>query len=148
MSAGYANRRRYTLRDAWRDVVPLILMGLICWLVFVENPRLDEVDTRLDSALLGGCGRLQAERERINVLEATVYLTLKQASTTSDPRARPTYDDLANATQYNPKADCEAAVADPRNYRSPEGMRFDRLSEDFPKQLVISSLDGREQPEP
>lgn len=104
-------------------------------------------DIRIDSVAEGQCERVQLERERSNVLEATVYLVLKTASVASpSPMARKAYKEQAEATAYAPPTNCDRAVADPRGYRPPPRIPFTVLGADFANRIIQAAHNGHREP--
>jgi uncharacterized membrane protein len=105
--------------------------------------------TRLDGAVVGSCQRLQAERERSNVEEATIFLVLGAASrASSNLRARKVYAEQAAATAWSPPANCDRAVNDPRHYRPPPPIPFVKLPAGYAARIVRAAKDGKPQPLP
>lgn len=106
-------------------------------------------DLRIDAVAEGQCERVQIERERSNVLEATVYRVLLTASqSAADPRARKEYREQAEATAYSPPANCARAVADPRHYRLPPTIPFTRLPPGLAEDIVHAARARQPQPVP
>jgi hypothetical protein len=149
--------RRYQ-RVAWLCIAcAVISLGTLIGTVLVERQRAREQATRaltvatkrLDGAVRGSCVRLQAEREHVNGLQATVYLVLKAAAVASrDPAARRQYVASTAATVWSPPANCARAVDDPTHYRSPPVVPFSKLPAGYATRVVAAARDGRPQPMP
>jgi hypothetical protein len=104
---------------------------------------------RLDGAVRGSCVRLQQERERGNGLEATVYLVLKAAaSSTRSPMARAQYQAATAATAWSPPANCARAVDDPTHYRPPVPVPYSRLPAGYAQRVIDAARHGQRQPLP
>jgi hypothetical protein len=103
---------------------------------------------RLQAGLFGACRRLQAERERINVEDATVWLVLRGAAETSPPKGRPRLRDLAEATSYAPPSNCQLAVQQPASYRAPPPIPFDRMPAGYAIRIVEAAKQHQPQPLP
>jgi hypothetical protein len=105
--------------------------------------------SRLDGAVRGSCVRLQAERERANVAEATIYLVLGAAAkATQSPEAARAYRDQAEATAWSPPANCARAVDDPARYKPPQAVPFSELPAGYARRLVGAAKGRRPQPLP
>lgn len=149
--------RRYQ-RVAWLCILAAaVSLVTLIGTVLVERHRAREQATRalvvatkrLDGAVRGSCVRLQAEREHVNGLQATVYLVLKAAAAASrDSAARRQYLASTAATVWSPPANCERAVSDPTHYRSPPVVPFSRLPAGYARRVVDAARDGRPQPMP
>jgi hypothetical protein len=104
---------------------------------------------RLDGAVRGSCERLQTERERSNVEEATIFLVLDAAARTSPSRrAQAVYQTQAAATAWSPPANCNRAVNDPQHYKPPPPIPFAKLPAGYAQQIVEAAKDGKQQPLP
>jgi hypothetical protein len=104
---------------------------------------------RLDGAVRGSCTRLQQERERGNGLEATVYLVLKAAASSTRSRAaRVQYQAATAATAWSPPANCARAVNDPTHYRPPPPIPYSKLPPGYAQRVIDAARHGQPQPMP
>jgi hypothetical protein len=104
---------------------------------------------RQQEAIVGGCDRLQTERERANINSANIYIVLKAASaSTRSKEAKVIYDLGVRTSFYSPPANCDAAVKDPEHYKQPPVEPFDHLPDDFPLDILEAARQGQPQPTP
>lgn len=158
--AGSERRRRWSRQEIMDRLVAVAALALAGWaLVGVQGKadkeisrnvdRLDAQAKRIDAVAFGQCARVQVERERSNVAQATIYVVLKAAAEAQvDPRASRVFADQAAATAWSPPADCERAVADPGGYRLPRTVPFSRLPDGYAERIIQSARRGRRQPLP
>lgn len=183
--AGDPNSRRFKLRMLWRRVrqgaargllrQPILVSTIIALgvaavalvLVLDEQAKgrnrdsdLASTFVRIDTlrqAVRGSCRRLEAERERANVAEATLHYALS-ATPPGRARTRPRYGpnrgkrpdarDLADAAAYSPPANCAVAVESPLHYKPPDAIPYHELDPSFAGKLILAYVRDREQPRP
>jgi hypothetical protein len=103
---------------------------------------------RLESAEFGACRRLQVVRDQANVINATVWLVLRNAVESARPSDRPTFRVLARATAYAAPANCQQAVQHPASYRPPVPVPFSKLPPKFASMLIIAAQHREPAPTP
>lgn len=138
-------------------LVALIVVGTLTIIALIASSNANDAahaarvaNERIDAALKGSCQRLQTERERSNVAEATIYLVLKTAeATTTSARARRSYGAFTEVAAYSPPADCNASVLFPIDYRQPPTVPFDKVGgTKYALEVVVAAQAGRPQPVP
>jgi hypothetical protein len=111
--------------------------------------RLDVQAQRIDAVALGQCARVQVERERSNVAEATLWIVLDAAAITAPTaEVRRVYREQADVAAWSPPANCPLAVKEPRTYRLPKVVPYRLLPRSYPHRIVAAAKRGRPQPLP
>lgn len=102
---------------------------------------IDDNSTRIFDASLAGCQRVQLERERLNVVEATVYVALKDVE-------NPSFASISSAMAWSPPVNCLNATTNPSNYQPPEPVPFTQLPKDYPREIIEAAKRQLPQPPP
>lgn len=130
----------------------VIEAGFLLPIVLRQSRDAAAADTasRIATAEMKACERLQVERERSNVSEARQFLILSTAvgNSHNPMEIRNNFSELARTTVYDPPTDCAAAIAHPNSYRRPASVSFSLLPDSYAQRVVLAAKDRQPQPRP